>query len=55
MVAGDTRRDGTQISARIPPGGVPGIHGGPSPRVVGVIAALAFVFGVAVLAGELLG
>jgi hypothetical protein len=32
-----------------------GIHGGPSPRVVGAIAAAAFVFGTAVLAGELLG
>lgn len=32
-----------------------GIHGGPSPRVVGVIAAVAFVFGVTVLALELLG
>jgi hypothetical protein len=32
-----------------------GIHGGPSPRVVGAIAAAAFVFGVAVLAAELLG
>jgi len=31
-----------------------GIHGGPSPRVVGAIAALAFVFGVSVLAAELL-
>jgi hypothetical protein len=30
-----------------------GIHGGPSPRVVGVIAVVAFAFGVAVLAGEL--
>jgi hypothetical protein len=30
-----------------------GIHGGPDPRLVGVIAALAFVFGVAVLVGEL--
>jgi len=29
-----------------------GIHGGPSPRVVGVIAALAFVFGAAVLIAE---
>ena len=29
-----------------------GIHGGPSPRVVGVIAAVAFVFGSAVLLGE---
>jgi hypothetical protein len=32
-----------------------GIHGGPSPRVVGAVAAVAFVFGVAVLAAELLG
>jgi Domain of unknown function (DUF4396) len=32
-----------------------GIHGGPSPRVVGAIAAVAFVFGVSVLAAELLG
>ena len=32
-----------------------GIHGGPSPRVVGAIAAVAFVFGVSVLAGELFG
>ena len=31
-----------------------GIHGGPSPRVVGAIAAVAFVFGVAVLGAELL-
>jgi hypothetical protein len=31
-----------------------GIHGGPSPRVVGVIAAFAFVFGTAVLIGEAL-
>jgi uncharacterized protein DUF4396 len=30
-----------------------GIHGGPSPRLVGVIAAVAFVFGTAVLIGEL--
>jgi Domain of unknown function (DUF4396) len=30
-----------------------GIHGGPSPRVVGAIAGFAFVFGVVVLAGEL--
>ncbi len=30
-----------------------GIHGGLSPRVVGVVAALAFVFGCAVLVGEL--
>lgn len=30
-----------------------GIHGGPSPRVVGVITAVAFVFGVIVLAFEL--
>jgi Domain of unknown function (DUF4396) len=32
-----------------------GIHGGPSPRVVGAIAVVAFVFGVTVLAAELLG
>ena len=32
-----------------------GIHGGPSPRVVGIIAAIAFVFGVTVLGIELLG
>jgi hypothetical protein len=32
-----------------------GIHGGPSPRVVGVIAAVAFVFGAGVLAAELFG
>jgi hypothetical protein len=32
-----------------------GIHGGPSPRVVGAIAVVAFVFGVAVLAAEVLG
>lgn len=32
-----------------------GIHGGPSPRVVGAIAVAAFVFGVAVLGAELLG
>ena len=31
-----------------------GIHGGPSPRLVGVIAAVAFVFGSAVLVGEVL-
>jgi hypothetical protein len=31
-----------------------GIHGGPSPRVVGAIAVVAFVFGAAVLAAELL-
>jgi hypothetical protein len=31
-----------------------GIHGGPSPRVVGAIAAVAFVFGAAVLGAELL-
>lgn len=30
-----------------------GIHGGPSPRVVGVIAAVAFVFGTTVLMAEL--
>ena len=32
-----------------------GVHGGPSPRLVGAIAAVAFVFGTAVLVGELLG
>jgi len=32
-----------------------GIHGGPSPRVVGAIAAAAFVFGVSVLTAELFG
>ena len=32
-----------------------GIHGGPSPRLVGVIAAVAAVFGTAVLLAELLG
>jgi hypothetical protein len=32
-----------------------GIHGGPSPRVVGAITAVAFVFGVSVLAAELFG
>jgi hypothetical protein len=32
-----------------------GIHGGPSPRVVGAIAAAAFVFGATVLVAELLG
>ena len=32
-----------------------GIHGGPSPRLVGAVAAVAFVFGVSVLAAELLG
>jgi len=32
-----------------------GIHGGPSPRTVGVIAAVAGVFGVVVLLGELAG
>jgi hypothetical protein len=31
-----------------------GIHGGPSPRVVGAIAAVAFVFGAGVLGAELL-
>jgi hypothetical protein len=30
-----------------------GIHGGPSPRVVGAIAVVAAVFGTAVLVGEL--
>ena len=32
-----------------------GIHGGPSPRVVGVVAVVAFVFGTSVLGAELLG
>ncbi len=32
-----------------------GLHGGPSPRLVGALAAVAFVFGTAVLIGELLG
>ncbi len=32
-----------------------GIHGGPDPRHVGVVAAFAFVFGVAVLAAEAFG
>jgi hypothetical protein len=32
-----------------------GIHGGPSPRVVGAVAAVAFVYGVIVLGAELLG
>jgi hypothetical protein len=32
-----------------------GIHGGLSPRIVGVIAAVAFVFGTSVLAAELIG
>jgi len=32
-----------------------GVHGGPSARVVGAIAAVAFVFGAAVLGAELLG
>jgi hypothetical protein len=32
-----------------------GIHGGPSPRVVGAVAAIAFVFGAAVLVAEALG
>ena len=32
-----------------------GIHGGPDPRVVGVIAVVAFVFGGSVLAAEALG
>jgi hypothetical protein len=31
-----------------------GIHGGPSPRVVGAIAAVAFIFGAAVLVAEAL-
>ena len=29
-----------------------GVHGGPSPRLVGAIVALGFVFGVAVLLAE---
>jgi hypothetical protein len=29
-----------------------GIHGGPSPRIVGIIAAIAFIFGTAVLVAE---
>ena len=32
-----------------------GIHGGPSPRVVGAIAVVAGVFGTVVLLGELSG
>jgi hypothetical protein len=32
-----------------------GIHGGPSPRTVGIVAAVAFVFGTSVLTAELLG
>ncbi len=32
-----------------------GIHGGPSPRLVGAIAAVAFVFGATVLIAEALG
>ena len=32
-----------------------GIHGGPSPRVVGAVAAVAFVFGGAVLISRLVG
>ncbi|MBA2516173.1 MAG: DUF4396 domain-containing protein [Solirubrobacterales bacterium] len=32
-----------------------GIHGGPSPRLVGSIAAVAFVFGASVLVAELIG
>jgi hypothetical protein len=32
-----------------------GIHGGPSPRVVGTVLAVAFVFGASVLAAEALG
>jgi Domain of unknown function (DUF4396) len=32
-----------------------GIHGGPSPRVVGAVAAVAFVFGVVVLVAEAVG
>ncbi len=31
-----------------------GIHGGPSPRVVGAVAAAAFVFGAGVLAAQLI-
>src|SRR3954447_23502054 len=33
---------------------VTGIHGGPSPRIVGFLAAVAFVFGAAVLVAEAL-
>ena len=32
-----------------------GVHGGPSPRIVGAVLAVAFVFGTAVLVGEALG
>ena len=32
-----------------------GIHGGPDPKLVGAVAAVAFVFGSAVLLAELLG
>lgn len=32
-----------------------GVHGGPSPRLAGALAAVAFVFGTVVLTGELLG
>lgn len=32
-----------------------GVHGGPSPRALGAVAVVAFVFGTSVLAGELLG
>jgi hypothetical protein len=32
-----------------------GIHGGPSPRLVGTITALGAVFGAVVLLGELIG
>jgi hypothetical protein len=32
-----------------------GVHGGPSPRVVGAVAAVAFVFGTTVLVAELVG
>jgi hypothetical protein len=32
-----------------------GIHGGPSPRVVGAVAVIAFVFGLSVLVAELFG
>jgi hypothetical protein len=32
-----------------------GVHGGPSPRVVGVIAVLGAVFGVTVLIAEAIG
>ncbi|HKG35151.1 MAG TPA: DUF4396 domain-containing protein [Solirubrobacterales bacterium] len=32
-----------------------GIHGGPDPRIVGVVTAVAFLFGLAVLLGEAIG